>query len=107
MTIRPKRWIAPCLLAMVPMLATAAEPAVSATSLGQLESIRDFCDKVDPNGAKVRQTLISSLVSQVSAADLAAARESDEYKHAYEMSGEQLTRLEPKAATSSCSTQVR
>ena len=91
---------------MLPALACAAEP-IDAAVLGQIEAKRDFCDHVDPSGAKDRGGFFSALIGQFSADDLQSKRDSEPYKSAYSQTSAQLGTLDTQSAASACSVGAR
>ncbi|MHB8721756.1 MAG: hypothetical protein ACYDAH_10210 [Steroidobacteraceae bacterium] len=74
-----------CLTCGVFALAHAAEVTVDAEQLGIVESVLHFCGPVDPASASKLKERVAKLVQGASEAALAKVRESDEYKHSYEM----------------------
>jgi hypothetical protein len=65
--------------------AQAAEPAVDAQQLGIIESVLHFCGPVDPDAATKLKEKVAKMVQGASEAALAKVRESDTYKHSYDM----------------------
>jgi hypothetical protein len=65
--------------------ALAAEPTVDAQQLGIMESVLHFCGPVDPVATAKLQEKVAKLVEGASEAALAKVRNSDAYKHSYDM----------------------
>ncbi|MEP6883302.1 MAG: hypothetical protein ABJC66_01005 [Gammaproteobacteria bacterium] len=63
----------------------AGEPALNAQQLAITERVLKFCGPVNPDAAKKLQEKISEMVKGRSEADLATARDSEEYKKGYAM----------------------
>jgi hypothetical protein len=61
----------------------AGEPALNAQELAVTERVLKLCGPVDPVAAKKLQDRVSELVKGRSEADLAKARDSEEYKKGY------------------------
>src|ERR1700688_3704274 len=61
----------------------AGESALNAQQLAVTERVLKFCGPVDADAAKKLQDKVSELVKGRSEADLAKARDSEEYKQGY------------------------
>jgi hypothetical protein len=87
---------------VVPQLAPAKVP-VPEQSLGQLESILDFCAKADPKTAVKFQDVKKMLAGDATQEELAAARDKQEYKNNYQSTSEQLAKVPEEKAVKACS----
>jgi hypothetical protein len=68
----------------LPAWAGPAEPAVNAHILGLMESVAHYCGSIDAASAAALQDKIAALVKGASSDALEQARESTEYKQAYQ-----------------------
>ena len=84
----------------LPQLALAKLPPNS--TLGQLEGTLDFCAQVDPQSAAKYQEFKKALVQGEPEKDVAEARQSSEYKNAYEAIGEALGKVPKGEAVKAC-----
>jgi hypothetical protein len=91
-----------CLSALLalPNLALAKLPPSS--TLGQLEGTLDFCAQLDPQSAAKYQEFKKVLVQGEPEKDVAEARQTKEYKDAYDAIGEALGKVEKDKAVKAC-----
>jgi hypothetical protein len=89
----------------VPQFALAELP-VSSQTLGQVEGILSFCTKMDSGLAKYYEQQSRALVGNATAKELAEARDSSEYKEAYEAINAELEKVDKERAADSCSSVV-
>ncbi len=85
--------------------AQAGSPApLTAEALGTFEGIEQFCGPIDPAAtAKLRET-IKQLVQNADEAQLAALRDSDGYRSAYDSVQQAAGKGNPQDAKRFCST---
>jgi hypothetical protein len=86
--------------------AHAAEPAVDAQQLGIMESVLHFCGPVDPDSASKLKEKVAKMVQGASEAALAKVRESDEYKHSYDIVNGFVGQVDEHNAKLVCSEQL-
>ena len=79
---------------LIPQLVLAKLPFSNET-FGKVEGILDFCAKADPQSAPKYQEQKKALVRDVPEKEVAEARQSQEYKGAYDAVGAELGN-EPK-----------
>lgn len=91
-----------CLTAVlaVPQLGLAKLPPNS--TLGQFEGTLDFCVHIDPRSAAEYQEFKKALVRGEPEKDVAEARETKEYKDAYDAIGEALGKVRKDEAVKAC-----
>jgi len=87
---------------LIPQLSPAELP-VSHESLGQLESMLDFCSQVDAKSAPKYKEKGKAVVGDASEKDLAKARKSDEYKKAYDWVSGELRNVPKDDVAKACS----
>ena len=90
-----------CLALAVPQLASAELPFANGT-FGQLEGTLAFCAQVNPSAAMQYQEQGRLLVKGVAAKELAAARESAEYREAYDSMAAELGKISKDDAVKTC-----
>jgi hypothetical protein len=95
-----------CLALSASQFALADLP-MSRPALGQLEGILNFCAKVDPSMAKQYQERSALLLGKASDKDLADARDSDEYRQAYDAVSAELAKVEKDHAVQTCNAMAR
>lgn len=83
--------------------ATAAEPTVDAQSLGITESILAYCGPIDPEAAAKIRERIRDLARGASEQQLAAVRNSEEYRRAYDSMVEFAGKIDEHNAKRVCS----
>jgi hypothetical protein len=103
--MKTSRMLCLCAAIALPQFALAAEPSLNKKSLGQVEGIVDFCAKVNPQIAKSKGMATPS-VFKASQKDLEDARNSDEYKEAYDAITVALTDLPQEQVSEACSAAV-
>jgi hypothetical protein len=91
-----------CLSALLalPNLALAKLPPNS--TLGQMEGTLDFCAQIDPQSASKYQEFKKVLVQGEPEKDVAEARQTKEYKDAYDAIGEALGQVPKDKALKAC-----
>jgi hypothetical protein len=86
--------------------AHAEEPAVDAQQLGIMESVLHFCGPVDADSTAKLQEKLAKLVHGASEAALAKARNSDAYKHSYDMVNGFVGQVDEHNAKTVCTDQL-
>jgi hypothetical protein len=89
-------WMA---LTCLPQLSLAANPP---GEVGALQAVYDFCAKVDPSESKDFERSADSLVRGLSPAQVAALRQSAEYKRGYHMLAGILPEIKGNDAVLAC-----
>ena len=97
-----RRWLA-CAWVALPLLVHADAPAVNPQALGISESILNYCGSVDPAAAAKLRDKIKQLVRGASEQQLAQARNSDEYRKAYDSVVDFAGKVDPRNAKRFCS----
>jgi hypothetical protein len=87
---------------VIPQLAPAKVPMPD-KSLGQIESILDFCGQADPQSAAKIKDVKKMLVGDASDKELAEARDKQGYKESYEAMSDQLAKIPKDQALEACS----
>jgi hypothetical protein len=92
-----------CLVAaiVIPQLLLAKLPFTN-DAFGKLEGILDFCAKADPQSAAKYQEQDKRLVKDLPENELAEARQSQEYKKAYDAVGSELGKEPTDKAAEAC-----
>ena len=80
-----------------------AKVAMPAQSLGQIESILDFCAKVNPELAPKLPDAKKVLAGDATDKEVAEVRAKQEYKDSYQASSDQLAKVPRENAVKSCS----
>ena len=88
-------------LVAVPLLTFAATP-VPPKTLGTLEATLNFCARVDSKSADKYKEWGKMLVRDISAKDLAEARDSSEYKETYDANTAELEKVSKDKAMEAC-----
>ena len=70
--------------------------------LGKLEGTLDFCTQLDAPSAEKYQQRKKQLAKDATEAELAEARESDEYKKSYDWVSEELPKVPKQDALKAC-----
>lgn len=86
-------------LAVLPQLALAANPP---GEVGALQAVYDFCGKVDPAKLKDFERNADALLKGLTPAQIAALRNSTEYKRGYRMLEGILPELKKDDAVTAC-----
>jgi hypothetical protein len=73
-----------CAWLAVPLLAHADTPSVNPQALGIVESIANYCGRLDPARAVKLQEQVKQLAQGVSEQQLAEVRKSSEYREGYD-----------------------
>jgi hypothetical protein len=87
---------------IIPQLAPAKVPLPD-KSLGQIESILDFCGQIDPQSAAKIKDVKKMLVGDASEKELAEVRDKQEYKDSYQSVSDQLAKVAKSKASKACS----
>jgi hypothetical protein len=92
-----------CLAAALalPIVALAKLPFTN-DGFGQVESILDFCTQADPQGAQKYQEQKKSLVRDVPEKEVEEARKTQEYRDAYDSTGDELANTPKEKAVKAC-----
>ena len=80
----------------------AGEPALNAQQLAITERVLKFCGPVNPEAAKKLEDKVSELVKGRSEADLAKARDSEEYTKGYAMIDGMIAQVDEHNAKTLC-----
>jgi hypothetical protein len=83
--------------------AKPVKPAVNVQQLAITESMLQFCGPVDADTAKKLQDKLSKLVQGASDEELAQARESDDYRHAFDLVTKFTAQVDEHNAKTACS----
>jgi len=86
---------------VIPQLALAKLPMPN-DAFGKIEGTLDFCAQVDSKGAARYQEQKKVLVRDVPEEEVAAARETTEYKDAYTSISDELGKLPKEKAAKTC-----
>lgn len=81
---------------------TLAAPAVPPKALGMVEAKLDFCSRVDSESADKYKEYGKTVVAGMSEKELKEARESSDYKAAYNALTGQLEKIPQEKAVASC-----
>ena len=87
---------------LIPQLALAELPFPN-SAFGEIEGNLDFCAQVDPQSAQQYQEGKKQIVSGVPEKEVAEARESQDYKDAYESVSAELAKTPKDKAVEACS----
>jgi len=92
-----------CLIvaAALPQLASASMPLPN-QAFGTIEGILDFCAQVDSPQASQYQERKKQIVQGATEEEVTEARATQEYKDAYQSTGEELGKVPASQAVSSC-----
>jgi hypothetical protein len=90
-------------IALAPPQLSPAEIPVPEQSLGQLESMLDFCAKANPESAPKLKEVKKALAGDASEKELTEARESKGYKDGYKLASDQLEKIPREKAAKACS----
>ena len=88
---------------LVVQVVHAGESALNAQQLAITERVLKFCGPVDAGAAKKIQDKVSELVKGRSEADVAKARESEEYKKAFTLIDGFIAQVDEHNAKTLCS----
>jgi hypothetical protein len=86
---------------VIPQLALAKLPFTN-NAFGKVEGILDFCAKADPPSASKYQKQKKALVKDVPEKEVAEARQSQEYKDAYDAVGAELGKEPNQKVAEAC-----
>jgi len=86
---------------LIPQLVLAKLPFPN-DAFGKLEGTLDFCAKADPQSAAKYQAHKKALVKDVPEKEVAEARQSQEYKDAYDAVGTELGKQPKEKAAEAC-----
>jgi hypothetical protein len=86
----------------MPQLATAKVP-MPEKSLGQIESILDFCAKTDAPSAAKFKDVKKLLAGDATEEELSKARKSADYTDSYQETSDLLSKVAPAKAAKACS----
>jgi hypothetical protein len=86
---------------VIPQLALAKLPLPN-DAFGKVEGTLDFCAQIDSRDAAKYQEQKKLLVRDVPEEEVAAARETTEYKEAYAWIGEELGKMPKEKAVKAC-----
>ena len=100
MRIRPIVGLSVALV--LPQIATAKVP-MPGKSLGQIESILDFCAKADPQSASKFKDVKKLLSGDATEDELSEARKSGDYTDSYQETSDKLDKVSPEKAAKACS----
>jgi hypothetical protein len=95
-------WLAAGWLAL-PSLAQADGPALNAQTLGFTESVLNYCGPIEPALALKLREKVKQLVERATEQQIAEARNSDEYRKAYDSVSELVARVDQHDAKRICS----
>jgi hypothetical protein len=103
--MRTRRIVCLGIALVLPQLATATVP-VPEKSLGQIESILDFCAKEKPQSASKFKDLKKLLAGDATEDEMSAARKSADYTDSYKDTSEKLSEASQEKAAKACSAYV-
>jgi hypothetical protein len=83
-------------------LAVTAEPSVDGATLAELEAIVAQCNQVDPTNSAKYKELVARVISDVPAADIETARNTEIYVQAYEASSSRLAQATKDEVVAAC-----
>jgi hypothetical protein len=86
--------------------AKPVKPVVNVQQLAITESVLQFCGPVDADAAKKLQDKLAKLVQGASDEELAQARESDDYRHAYDFVAKMTAQVDEHHAKAACTDQL-
>ena len=93
-----------CLTALIGVADVAlADPPISNHSLGVLEGTAAFCAELDPEAAAKYQERAKRYVAGMQEKQVAEARDSGQYKEAYQSAGATLSAMSKDQAKKACS----
>jgi hypothetical protein len=84
-------------------LADDAAPALDARTLGVAEAMVGYCQKADPADAEKYAQLVKQIVKGQSDKIIAAVRESDAYRQAYDSMSDFVSKVDEHNAKVTCS----
>jgi len=87
-----------CALAQI----AGAESYPNPEFLAKIEATQSFCAQLNPKTAKTGAAFVAALTGQASVEELKKARESDEYRQAYDAVSADLASADPKLAAQTC-----
>jgi hypothetical protein len=90
---------------VIPQLALAKLPLTN-EAFGKLEGILDFCTQTNPQAASKYQERKKALVRDVPEKEVTEARESHEYRDAYEAVSAELSQMPKDKAVEACAASV-
>ena len=108
--IRPNtalRWMIASFALTVFGSAQADAPALDAQQLGLAESMLKFCGPIDPGASKRLGDKVSQLTKGASEETVSKARESDQYRHAYESVSAFTAQIDAHNAKNFCAEPVK
>jgi hypothetical protein len=79
-----------------------SESPINSDALGRVEAMLAYCAKADPPSATRYQERGSVFVRSHSAKEVEAARNSDEYRSAFDWSNVELDKVSPGEAVKNC-----
>src|SRR5258706_4443719 len=101
-TKRIPTWLA-CTWLAVPLLVHADTPSVNPRALGIVESIVNYCGRLDPAAAVRLREQVKQLAQGASEQQLAEVRNSNEYREAYDSVVEFVAKVDEHNAKRVCS----
>jgi hypothetical protein len=93
-------------LGVVPGAARADLP-VSREVLGQLEATLEHCGRINPGSANLYRQFAKMLTGDATDKELTEARESAEYRDAYDLASDQVGKLPKEEAKKACAEGLR
>jgi hypothetical protein len=88
------------------LLAHAESPALNAQTLGFTESVLNYCGAIEPALALKLREKVRQLVERATEQQIAEARNSDEYRKAYDSVSEFVAKVDERDAKRICSESV-
>jgi len=95
-------WLA-CAWLAVPLLVLANTPSVDPRALGIVESIVNFCGRLDPASAVKLREQVKQLAQGASEQQLTEVRNSNEYREAYDSVVDVVAKVDEHNAKRVCS----
>jgi hypothetical protein len=89
----------------VPQLGGAQLP-IPNEAFAKIESVLDFCIKADPKDSDKYEKLREGLMKDSAEKDMLEARESQEYKDAYQQEKGEFTKMPKEKAIEACSASI-
>jgi hypothetical protein len=83
-----------------------ADMPIPNDAFGRIEATMSFCAKLDPAAASTYEQQGKLLVREAPAKEIAAARESAEYKEAFESAGVELAKVPKDQAVKTCKSAI-
>ena len=98
------RFVGMCMLAalLVVSQAARADLPMSGAALGQLEAVMEHCSRISPALAARFREFARGLTGKATDKDLAAARDSAEYRDAHDEANEELAKLPKEESDKAC-----